>query len=83
MINIQEVSEIEAALEKALRYPKKIMYALEHFIAQTHPYSDGRSSARVIDACLHFLEHATVKPKPLNLIRRYQIRKKLNYWRVW
>jgi hypothetical protein len=83
MINIQEVSEIEAALEKALRYPKKIMDALEHFIAQTHPYSDGRSSARVIDACLHFLEYATVKPKPLNLIRRYQIRKKLNYWRVW
>ena len=83
MINIHEVSEIEGSLEKALQKPEKIMAALENFIAQTHPYSDGKSSARVIDTCLNFLEYTAVKPKPLNLVRRYQIRKKLNYWSIW
>jgi len=83
MINITDPLQIEQALEKALSKPKKIMEALEMFIEQTHPYSDGKSSARVVDACLHFLEHEKIKRKPLNLVRRYQVRKKLGYWRLW
>jgi DNA-binding protein Fis len=83
MINISKAEEIEGALEYALTRPKKIMERLEVFIAQTHPYNDGKSSERVIDTCLDFLENMQVKSKPLNLIRRYKIRKKLKYWNIF
>ena len=80
MINITEVSTIESAIEKALTKPEEIMQSLNTFVAQTHPYEDGKSSARVIDACLDFIDNYKAQRKPLNLVRRYQIRKKLCYW---
>jgi len=83
MITIENPSQIEDALEKALSKPKHIMDALDDFIVQMHPYSDGKSSARVIDACIDFMQKAKTKRKPLNLVRRYQIRKKLGYWGLW
>lgn len=82
MINISQASEIEEALTYALEKPEEIMKNIEAFIAQTHPYDDGRSSQRVIDACLSFLANKKPKRKPLNLIRRYKIRKKLNYFKI-
>ncbi len=77
MINITQADEIEKALEYALSRPDMIMKNIDLFVEETHPYSDGKSSKRVIDACLDFLEHDVVKKKPLNLIRRYKIRQKL------
>ena len=82
MINITQATEIEEALASALEKPEEIMKNIEAFIAQTHPYDDGRSCQRVIDTCLAFLEHKKPKRKPLNLIRRYKIRKKLNYFKI-
>jgi len=82
MINITLASQIEEALERAFSKPVDIMDALDTFIAQTHPYADGKSSARVVDACLDFLQNHTIKRKPLNLVRRYQIRKKLGYYKL-
>ena len=83
MINITNASQIEQALDEAFSKPQHIMEALDGFIGYTHPYSDGKSSARVIDACINFMEQHKVKRKPLNLVRRYQIRKKLGYWGLW
>ena len=80
MINVTKVSDIELAIKRALTKPQEIMQALDTFVAETHPYEDGQSSARVIDACLNFIETQKIQPKPLNLVRRYQIRKKLHYW---
>ena len=82
MIDISRVNEIEESLAYALTRPDEIMQHLEIFIEQTHPYVDGKSSERVIDVCLNFLENDTIKTKPLNLIRRYKIRKKLNYFKI-
>jgi len=82
LINIRSAEEIEEALEYALTKPSEIMKNIETFIKSTHPYYDGKSSERVIDACLDFLEHGKIKSKPLNLIRRYKIRKKLKYFKV-
>jgi CDP-glycerol glycerophosphotransferase (TagB/SpsB family) len=81
MINITKADEIEDALRYALTSPKEIMENINKFIEETHPYDDGRSSKRVVDACLDFLEHHKLKRKPLNLIRRYKIRKKLRYFK--
>ena len=83
MINIHSSEEIENALTYALSRPEEIMKALNLFIEETHPYDDGKSSQRVIDACLDFLEHKKVKRKPLNLIRNYKMRKKLKYFETF
>jgi len=56
------------------------MDELTDFISQTHPYTDGKSSQRVVDAAIDFLQNNKVKPKPLNLIRKYKICKKLNHF---
>ncbi len=80
LINITDASEIERALDYALTKPAEVMQNIRTFIAQTHPYTDGKSSQRVVDACLDFLEHKKVRRKPLNLIRRFKIRKKLGYF---
>ncbi len=80
MINIQKASQIEEALTYAFTSPPQIMQNIDIFIKDTHPYSDGKSSQRVINACLDFLENKKIRRKPLNLIRRYKIRKKLGYF---
>ena len=82
MINITQANEIEKSLKYALTRPPKIMKDIELFVKETHPYSDGKSSRRIIDACLDFLEHGKIKRKPSNLIRRYKIRQKLKYFKV-
>ncbi len=82
MINILNANEIEKSLELALSKPQEIMKELEKFIKITHPNNDGKSSARVIDACLDFLENRRVKRKPLNLVRKFKIRKKLGYFNI-
>ncbi len=82
-INITEVSEIEEALTKALTRPQPVMAAIQNYIDVTHPYSDGNSSQRVIDSCIEFLnsDRSNLKKKPLNLIRKFKVRKKLNYFK--
>ena len=82
MINISTANEIEKALNYALSRHEETMKALKEFIAFTHPYSDGESSKRVIDACLDFLKNNKTKSKPLNLIRKYKIRKALKYYKL-
>lgn len=83
LMNIEEVSEIEPAIEKAFSYPKDLMKSIENYIEFTHPYSDGKSSERVVEATLEFLskDRSYLKRKPLNLFRKYQMRKKLNYFK--
>ena len=82
MINITQANQIEEALTYALKEPTNIMENIQAFIQKTHPYTDGKSSQRVIDACLDFLEKKQIKRKPLNLIRRYKIRKKLHHFKL-
>lgn len=82
LINISEVSKIEPSLEKALGRPENLIREIRKFSQFSHPYTDGRSSERVIDACIKFLhkDKNHLKKKPLNLIRKFKIRKKLGYF---
>jgi len=82
-IDITEVSEIEKAFNMALQRPTPVMAAIQNYIDVTHPYSDGNSSQRVIDGCIEFLnsDRSYLKKKPLNLIRKYKVRKQLNYFK--
>ena len=53
------------------------------FIHGMHPYTDGKSSERVLDAADTFQTRTLgrLKAKPLNLWRKIQVRKRLGYYR--
>jgi hypothetical protein len=80
MINVISVDEVGAAIETALSHPPEIMQAIEEHTRQTHPYNDGLSSERVLDATDALVEKGLthLKPKPRNLIRHMKMRKLLN-----
>ena len=82
LIHVYEAKEIEKAFITALTYPKEILNTIEKFIKELHPYYDGKSSERIVDASISFL-HANkshLKSKPLNLMRKYKMRKRLGYF---
>jgi CDP-glycerol glycerophosphotransferase (TagB/SpsB family) len=83
LMNIENVADIEKTIEKAFSYPNEVMKEIDDYIEFTHPYSDGKSSKRIVDATLSFLEkdRSYLKKKPLNLFRKFQMRKKLNYFK--
>ncbi len=83
LMNILEVSEIEKKLVEAFTYPQDVMKEIDDYIDFTHPYSDGKSSGRIIDATLEFLEkdRSYLKKKPLNIFRKFKMRKKLKYFK--
>lgn len=79
LIDIDDVEHIEQALLEALKYPPELLQKIEEFITNLHPYQDGKSSSRVIDACVKMLnqDNSFLKAKPWNLVRKYKIRKRL------
>lgn len=83
-VNTLEAKDLEKNIRYALSKPKELMDKISVFINNEHPYFDGKSSVRVIDACLDFLDTKTnskLKKKPLNLIRKFKMRKKFNYFK--
>lgn len=82
LIHVNTAKNIESGLQEALKHPKVLLENIAIFIADLHPYYDGESSKRVIDATIEFLhkDKRYLKNKPLNLIRKYKMRKRLNYF---
>lgn len=81
LINITEPADIESAIEYALTRPSKVLQKIKAYTDQIHPYYDGQSSYRVINAIDKFLRsNENLERKPLNLVREIKERKKLNYW---
>ena len=66
-----EADEVEAAIEHALTKPSDLMQNIESYCQELHPYTDGQSSQRVLNAANEFLQsNEKLKPKPLNIIRQ-------------
>ncbi|MGF1737984.1 CDP-glycerol--glycerophosphate glycerophosphotransferase [Photobacterium satsumensis] len=84
LLNVTEVEQVEAALEQALQYPEALMAHIEQYCQTIHPYMDGQSSVRVLEATNQLVEdgRAGLKSKPLNLVRQFKMRKKLGYWKL-
>ncbi len=82
LINIDDASELENAISKALTRPTTLLKNISEYIVDTHPYFDGKSSKRVITNCIHFFDsdRSYLKKKPLNIVRKYNVRKKLGYF---
>lgn len=83
LINFTEAKELEQHLESALTKDPELLTQVNQHCTRIHPQRDGQSSARTIAAIDSLIERGTshLKAKPLNLIRRLKIRKKLAYYR--
>jgi len=82
LINITDAGELKGAIEKALSCPADLMRRIDKHNSETHPYTDGQASTRVIAAIDAVLagHHPLKKKKPRNIIRNLKFRKLLNYW---
>ena len=82
LVNIEDANAIESAFKTALNPSEELLHKIQSYINNLHPYNDGKSSKRVIDACISFLhkDKSYLKNKPLNLLRKYKIRKRLGYF---
>jgi len=81
VIDVQQLDEIEPALNKALQRPDTLMHSIHRYAEATHPYRDGQSSSRTLDA-IDMLDQVTgkeLKRKPLNLLRHWKMRRQLAY----
>ncbi|WP_369926665.1 CDP-glycerol glycerophosphotransferase family protein [Xanthomonas sp. NCPPB 2632] len=74
MLDVATPAEVDAAIDVALSHPAPLMAALEAHGDDIHPYRDGRSSERVLDATEAMLAGGAARPgrKPLNPVRRYK-----------
>lgn len=84
LIDIDQAEKLEKSIEKALSQPKELMDNIQRFINDTHPYQDGLSAKRVLEAVDERLAGnlTPLKRKPLNLLRKFKMRKQLNYWKL-
>jgi CDP-glycerol:poly(glycerophosphate) glycerophosphotransferase len=74
MLDVRDPADIDAAITTALSRPEALMRAITEHADAIHPWRDGRSSERMLDAVDAFGrgELGTLKRKPLNLVRRYK-----------
>jgi hypothetical protein len=76
MLDVPSPDDVDAAIDQALSHPPALMQALRAHGDAIHPWRDGRSSERVLDAVASFRrgDFGPLQRKPLNLVRR---------WKAW
>jgi len=74
MLDVASPEAVDAAIGVALSHPPALMAAIKAHGDDIHPYRDGLSSERVLDAAEAALAHrrAAHGRKPLNLVRRFK-----------
>jgi len=82
LINISDPKKLNQALDIATKGEEKLLTAARDFIDQMHPYRDGQSSERILDATENFISNNMSKKKPLNLWRKFQTRKNMKYYHL-
>ncbi len=83
LLNITSPEKLEEMIALGLTYPESLIKEIKAYSDHIHPYRDGRSSIRVLEATDRFVAKGRdhLKPRPFNLIRRLKIRMKLKYFR--
>jgi len=84
LYNITDPEQLKQSISHVLKKPQDLMTHINNFIDQAHPYADGKSSQRVVEAIDDVLQekYPLQKKKPLNLLRNLKFRRKLNYWKL-
>jgi hypothetical protein len=83
IINISNHTELESAINAVLADKTAIFKEVAEYAKQLHPYYDGQSSQRVLQAVNNMSEKNLdyLQPKPKNIFRHIKMRMKLNYWK--
>lgn len=84
MIDIIKPEALEKACQLGFNPSNELKDNINNFINKEHPYFDGKSSERVISAVSDFFKTNAVKNlkrKPLNLVRKISLRRKMNYFK--
>ncbi|MDO4461455.1 MAG: CDP-glycerol glycerophosphotransferase family protein [Bacteroidia bacterium] len=83
IINCTSLAEIQGAIELALTRPSNILESANSYLREHEYFFDGHNSERVLDAIDDFISNhkGKLKRKPLNLIRRLKLRKRIGYWK--
>lgn len=82
LIDVAEPAEVEPALERALQRPEKLMEEIRRHTAYHEAYLDGKASGRVLDAIDDFIANGHCelrRRKPLNLLRKIKLRRRMGY----
>jgi CDP-glycerol glycerophosphotransferase (TagB/SpsB family) len=82
LIDIDDPAQFEPAIRRALARPAELMTAIDEYADSIHPYRDGKSSERILDAIDKFIAKGARNrcSKPFNLWRKLKIRKRIGYW---
>lgn len=85
VIDVTDPEKIDAAIEKALTRPEELMTQSRQYADKLHAYRDGKSSERILQATDDFIKNDLphLKPKPLNLYRKWQMRKRMSYFHFY
>jgi hypothetical protein len=83
LINITDAKELPQALTVALSPSETLILAINRYAQELHPYSDGKSSFRILEAVedIRLNGKQAIKTLPRNIIRNLKQRKILNYWK--
>jgi CDP-glycerol glycerophosphotransferase (TagB/SpsB family) len=83
LINVTQTDQIESALEKAFSPSLDHYRLIKAYSDKIHPYYDGLSGQRVLDATDSLIDRGLshLSKKPLNLLRKLKIRKKYGYYK--
>jgi len=70
LLDIVDSEKLEQTLQYALTYPQSLLEKIHRHVLQLHPYTDGNSSTRVIQAVDDVMsgKYPVTRKKPLNLI---------------
>ncbi len=82
LVDIDTPDQLPGAIGRALARPPELLREIVAFGDRIHPYRDGRSSERVLDATHDFLENiwSGLAPKPWNPWRKIQVRHRLRHY---
>lgn len=82
LIDIDDPAQFEQAIRRALSRPPELMAVIRQFADALHPYRDGHSSERVLDAIDAFVAGGARnrRRKPWNFWRKLKIRRRIGYW---
>ncbi|MFC1480977.1 CDP-glycerol glycerophosphotransferase family protein [Candidatus Neomarinimicrobiota bacterium] len=77
-INITRADELGNGIQRSIDQPCEYSNKRHQYLAELHPYNDGKSASRVIaaiDEVANLDSMEGLKSKPLNLFRKWQIRR--------
>lgn len=84
LIDFTQPEALRDKLNEALTPSPERLALIKEYNVNIHPYKDGNSSQRILDAVAQVLENGKQhnRSKPLNWFRNLKMRKQLNYWQL-